>query len=676
MLAADTASYTSGTLLTISRGAASHPPVQPTQAEDVAAPREERAPTGPLAGLASSSAALRGRRASLAGRASPHADEEGAMLGGSHRSDSSQSSQASDATFYTAQVVSPAREIDTPDVPAAAATYAERSTAAAAEVKAQLRARLDALPFAAPSEEQTALQASYLEWADARVQERINAFGPDAGYQAVGDMKTAGTKAALPIAYECLRSFIIGAMRIPVGLATGAAYASRRPADAEELSTAMVAGVAAGSASYTSDTLLIPAMDRRAPVSNLPRFQAIDPKILVPDPPPVILEITAEGKRFTRPGENNAPTLADLKAQTYDRRLGITQRQSTLDDKSLDTLLLKPVINAGFNAARRTGGEPGLLTPVGQWGLSALAIGGAGVVQKALLETGKAVARTGQMRVPDLVGGEQRLNLFALALPDKARRPAQWSDAVHFPPTYLLDTGKEALALARQGFNSANAVATTARDLLTRHMLSNVMASFGPMGAGRIITAPLRRGSHIRVAGEAVNSTAVVVQQAVQTLFNDTFWNALKAKNGANTSQAARLDNERAALAAEHQRTIERTLEALAEPVDQAIARLSGPTPAEAERAMEEGMRAAPGPGPLGQTLRTALQTLRTEIGTQSVSIATIDAVRTALREGWSQTFSGVPRDAATQALDGQLQTLKRALHDSEALRQWQSGRA
>ncbi|MFA3865254.1 type III secretion system effector XopF1 [Xanthomonas perforans] len=659
-----------------SRGAASHPPVQPTQAEDVAAPREERAPTGPLAGLASSSAALRGRRASLAGRASPHADEEGAMLGGSHRSDSSQSSQASDATFYTAQVVSPAREIDTPDVPAAAATYAERSTAAAAEVKAQLRARLDALPFAAPSEEQTALQASYLEWADARVQERINAFGPDAGYQAVGDMKTAGTKAALPIAYECLRSFIIGAMRIPVGLATGAAYASRRPADAEELSTAMVAGVAAGSASYTSDTLLIPAMDRRAPVSNLPRFQAIDPKILVPDPPPVILEITAEGKRFTRPGENNAPTLADLKAQTYDRRLGITQRQSTLDDKSLDTLLLKPVINAGFNAARRTGGEPGLLTPVGQWGLSALAIGGAGVVQKALLETGKAVARTGQMRVPDLVGGEQRLNLFALALPDKARRPAQWSDAVHFPPSYLLDTGKEALALARQGFNSANAVATTARDLLTRHMLSNVMASFGPMGAGRIITAPLRRGSHIRVAGEAVNSTAVVVQQAVQTLFNDTFWNALKAKNGANTSQAARLDNERAALAAEHQRTIERTLEALAEPVDQAIARLSGPTPAEAERAMEEGMRAAPGPGPLGQTLRTALQTLRTEIGTQSVSIATIDAVRTALREGWSQTFSGVPRDAATQALDGQLQTLKRALHDSKALRQWQSGRA
>lgn len=480
-----------------SSGAASHPPVEPTQAEDVDAPREEHAQTEPLWGLTSSSTALRSRRTSLSGRSRPHADEEGATLGGSHP----QSSQSSGARFYTAEVVSQVQEINAPAVPAAAATYAERSTAAAAEVKAQLRARLDALPFAAPSKEQTALQASYLEWADARVQERITAFGPDAGYQAVGDMKTAGTKAALPIAYQCLRSFIIGAMRNPVGLATGAAYAARRPIGAEELSTVMVSGVAAGSASYISDTLLIPAMDRRTRVANMPKFQAVDPKILAPDPPPVILEVTAEGKRFTRPGDNDAPTLAELKAQTYDRRLEITQLQSNLDDKSLNTLLLKPVINGIFNAARRTGGNPDLLTPAGQLGFSALAIGGAGIVQKTLLETGKAVARTGQMSVPDLVGGEQRLNLFALALPDKERRPAQWSDAVHFPPRYLLDTGKEALALARQGINSANAIATTTRDLLTRHMLSNVISSFASMGAARIITAPLRGGvTHVLLA--------------------------------------------------------------------------------------------------------------------------------------------------------------------------------
>ncbi|OOW84717.1 hypothetical protein Xvtf_02425 [Xanthomonas campestris pv. vitistrifoliae] len=277
------------------------------------------------------------------------------------------------------------------------------------------------------------------------------------------------------------------------------------------------------------------------------------------------------------------------------------------------------------------------------------------------------------MSVPDLLGGEQRLNLFSLALPDKTRRFAQWSDAVHFPLRYLLESGMEALALAKQGFNSANAVSQRVRDLFARHMLSNVVASFGSLGASRMIVSPLRGGSHIRVAGEPVNSLPVVLQQAVQTLFNDTFWNALKARNGANTAQATRLDNARAALAAEHPRTIAQTLEALAEPIDQTIVALSGPTPAQT-RAMEEGTLAAP--GARGRALRTALETLRTEIGTQSLSLATIEAVRTALRDHWRQTSSALPRDALTQALDERLKTLKRALQESEELCRWEPGRA
>ncbi len=559
-------------------------PALPTQAEERAAGPEERALSGPLAGLSSSGAALRGRRASSR-QTTTHADEEADALGRSHRSESSQSS---DTTFYSAQTAAPHAELEPQHGAVATATYEARSAAAVAEAKAQLRAALEDLPFAAPSQEQRALQASYLEWADARVQERVAAFGPDAGYQIIGDMKSAGATATLPIAYECLRAFITGAMRNPVGLATGAAYAGARPPDAEQLSTAVLTGAAAGIASYTSDTLLLPAMDRRARAGNLPRFKAIDPKILVPDPPPVVLEVTAEGKRFARPGENTAHTVAELKAQAHDRRQAIANRQSALDDKSVDTLLLKPVINAGFNTARRTGSDPGLLTPVGQLGLSALAIGGAGIVQKAMLEASKAASYTGQMGVPDLLGGEQRLNLFSLALPDKTRRPARWSDAVHFPLRYLLETGMEAFALAKQGFNSANAVVDTVRDVFARHMLSNIMASFGSLGASRMIVAPSRGGSHIRVAGEPVNSVPVVVQQTVQTLFNDTFWNALKARNGTNSAPAARLDNARATRAAEHERTIAQTLEALAEPIDQTIAALSGPTPAQT-RAMEEG---------------------------------------------------------------------------------------
>ncbi|MDV2450511.1 type III secretion system effector XopF1 [Xanthomonas hortorum] len=655
--------------------ATSPAPARPTHAEEAVALPQTRVPTGPLAGLPSSGPVLRGRRAPVSRRVTTDANHAESSHGASHRSESSHSSESTDASFYTPHASPASSVVDEPHAPAVAATYAQRSAAAAAELKAQLRTRLGNLHFAERSQEQEALQAAYLEWADARVDERIATFGPDAGYQIVGDMKTAGAKAAWPIAYECLRAFVIGSMRTPFGLAAGAAYDNSRPPGSETLSTATLSGAVAGLVSYTSDTLLIPAMDRRARVANLPRFQAIDPKILVPDPPPVLLEITAEGKRFTRPGEGNAPTLAELKAQTYDRRQGITKWQSTLDDKSLDTLLLKPTINAGFNAARRTSDDPGTRTPAGQLGLSALAIGGAGVMQKAMLETGKAVARTGQMSVPDLLGGQQRLNLFSLALPDKTRPPAQWSDAVHFP-TYLLETGKEGLALARQALSTTNAITTAVRDVLGRHMLSNVLANFASLGAGRLIAAPLRGGNENgSVAGEAPNSTATVVQQAAQTMFNDTVWNALKAKNGANTSQATRLDQARAVKASDYQGTIARTLQTLAEPIDEAIAMFSAPTAAEIARTLEEGERLAPAPGPQARRLREALEKLRAEIGTQSISIATIDTVRDQLHAGQAAMFSGVPRNDLTKTLDIELKTLRHALHESEALRQWENGR-
>ncbi|MCC4608434.1 hypothetical protein LL967_11190 [Xanthomonas campestris pv. zinniae] len=656
--------------------ATSPAPTHLTQGKEAVPPPQTRLPTGPLAGL-SSGPVLRGRRAPLSRRVTTGTSDAEASHGGSHRSESSQSSHSSvstDATFYTPQASLASSDVDEPHAPAAAATYAQRSAAAATALKAQLRARLGNLHFAEHSDEQEELQAAYLQWADARVDERIAAFGPDAGYQIVGDMKAAGAKAALPIAYECLRAFVIGSMRTPFGLAAGAAYDGARAPGSETLSTTALSGAAAGLMSYISDTLLIPAMDRRARVANLPRFQAIDPKILVPDPPPALLKVDGESKRFTRPGEGDSETLPQPEAQAYDLRAGVSQWQSTLDDKSLDTLLLKPTINATFNAARRTSDDPSTLTPAGQLGLSALAIGGAGVVQKAMLETGKAVARSGQMRVPDLLGEHQRLNLFALALPDKTRRPAQWSDAVRFP-NYLLEAGMEGLALARQALSTTNAITTAVRDLLGRHMLSNVLANFASLGAARLIASPLRGGNaNGSVAGEAINSTATIVQQAAQTLFNDTLWNALKAKNGSNTAQSKRLDQERAASAAGHQRTIARTLQALAEPIDAAIALFSAPTSEEIARAVEEGQPLAPAAGPLAGRLREALEELRTEIGTQSVSIATVGTVLDRLRAGQAAVFSGVPSNDLTDTLRTELQRLKDVLHDSEQLRQWESG--
>ncbi|WP_245228136.1 hypothetical protein [Xanthomonas bromi] len=232
-------------------------------------------------------------------------------------------------------------------------------------------------------------------------------------------------------------------------------------------------------------------MDRRARVANLPRFQALDPKILLPDPPPVLLEITSDGsKRFVRPGENGTPSRAELTAQAHNRRAEISRRQSRLEDEAPQTMPLMSSSSAGFHAEPSVSANSGMLTEVAEAGLSALATGGASALRKAMLDAGKAIGPTGQITVPDLLGGHQRLNLFALALPDKERPPATWSDAVHFPD-YLLQTGRQAMSLARQAFSTANAAAAALRNVLGRPMVGSLLTNMASFGAARWTASPL-----------------------------------------------------------------------------------------------------------------------------------------------------------------------------------------
>ncbi|UKE79227.1 hypothetical protein KM317_08520 [Xanthomonas translucens pv. arrhenatheri] len=376
-----------------------------------------------------------------------------------------------------------------------------------------------------------------------------------------------------------------------------------------------------------------------------------------------------------RPGEHGTPTRAELTAQAYDRRAGISQHQSALDDTALDTMLLRPSISGVLNAARRTSGDPATRTAIAEVGLGALAIGGAGALHKALLDAAKATGRTGQVTVPDLLGGHQRLNLFALALPDKTRPPATWSDAVHFP-NYLLQTGEEAMALARQAFTTANAATTALRDVLGRHMVGNVLSNMASLGATRLIASTLRGGyGGGSLPGEPDNSPAWVMQQGTQMFFNDVVWNALKAKNGTNTTQATRLDQERAIAVAEHDRTISRTLQELAEPLDRTIALLSPPAEAEVARAMEEGA-GVPAPfSPDAGPLRDTLQQLKAQKGTPSILLAAVENALDRLARLQEASDGGRLLDPAlTSKLSTQLQTLRTAFREKEQLRQWQHG--
>ncbi|WP_343125195.1 type III secretion system effector XopF1 [Xanthomonas fragariae] len=592
-------------------------------------------------------------------------------------------SEASELSFRSAHTdfMPPDLQMSiTPDMsePQVSEPLANSSAQALETLKNTLRSHLRGIRFEEESTTQRDLENQYLQWADARLQERVAAFGPDAGYQIGGDMAAIGAKATLPIAYECLRKLMIVTTRQPLGVFTGTTYDKHRIPGSEPVSMAAVAALGSSAGSYVCDTFLVPAMDRRARVANLPRFKAIDPKVLVPDPPPVALEISTHGKkRFSVRGGRDLAT-AQEKADVYESRKRISEWQAVLEERSVRTFLFKPGVNAVVNGARRIPSGPAH-TPIGQTAMAALAIGSWGIAHQAILETGKALACTGQASVPDLVGGHQRLNTFLLSLPDTARPPTQWSDAIHFP-RYLLETGKEGMALAKHAWNTAGAVTDAVNDVLFRHVSANMLATFASTSVGRFIASLWRGGRYTAPPNEAVNAPAVLFGQGAATATNDMVWNAVKSKNGSYTANATRLDQARAVEAARHDLTITETTRALVDSIRSVYEALD---PA---RAMEEGSpsRQRLQPSHL-QALFRVLEQLNLEIDMQDVPLEKVDAAYNLWREEKDFFNSCIPSKnssesiadaAAVTTLVDQLGTLQQAISQRQQLKRWEQGRS
>ena len=590
-------------------------------------------------------------------------------------------SEVSESSFRSAYADFTAPDSQMPVAPSMSESQvseplANSSAHALETLKSQLRSHLSGIRFEEESTTQRDLENQYLQWADARLQERVTAFGPDAGYQIGCDMAAIGTKATLPIAYECLRRLMIVIMRQPLGVFTGTTYDQRRPHGSEPVIMATVAALGSSVGSYVCDTFLVPAMDRRARVANLPKFKAIDPKVLVPDPPRVALEISRDGKkRFSVRGERDVP-MAQEKAAVYEYRKGISEWQAVLEERSVRTFLFKPGVNAVVNGARRIPTGPAH-TPIGQTAMAALAIGSWGIAHQAILETGKTLACTGQASVPDLVGGHQRLNTFLLSLPDTTRPPAQWSDAIHFP-RYLLETGKEGMALAKHAWNTAGAIKDAVNDVLFRHVSANMLATFASTSVGRFIASPWRGGSYTTPPDEALNAPAVLFGQGAATATNDMVWNAAKSKNGSYTAHATRLDQARAVEVARHDLTIAETSRALVDSIRSVYAAL------DTGRAMEEGSPSHQRFQPFYlQELFRVLEQLNLEIDMQDVSLEKVNAAYNEWRKAKDFFKSFTPPEnssesiadaAAVTKLVDQLGTLQKAISQRQRLKQWEQG--
>jgi hypothetical protein len=305
-------------------------------------------------------------------------------------------------------------------------------------------------------------------------------------------------------------------------------------------------GTAGGAAALAMDATLLSAMDRRARLANLPKFAPVDLKALVPDPSPVQLRIVEGRKEYVRatdasgdPSAAGVPAMAALQERALQHRNLLAQVQGALQGQGYG-LFAQPMLTGAANVLRRAVVPAASLTQVlPVLGGGILASGGAGAATRASLGLAKAAAFAD---IDNLVGGTQRVNLFATKLPQPDVRAASWSDIGKLP-RHAAGVAREAGALAAQylagPWRDSGGLLPSARSLgarvtdIAHTVLSNTLAAVFSTATGPLVAQVLRNGADSALPGETLNSPAYLLQQFAQSATNDFVWNvsrsALKA---------------------------------------------------------------------------------------------------------------------------------------------------
>lgn len=410
----------------------------------------------------------------------------------------------------------------------------------------RVMAALDDMLLQSDTPEQREMATAYRQWA-AEKADAQEAAGVGSYSVKIGD-------AALPAAYDFVRQTLSSMSRSPATNAMATAIGPRSGLNAAgqsvnvgELSNqydpALAGGTIGGLTAHMVDTTLLSAMDRRAAEANFPRFKAIDPKVLVPDPCPVQLRVVDGKKVFWKPvtagaldGNLDQPTMNELKAQVALRRKSVASLQAAFDGKQWG-VLAQPIVTAGFNVLRRhVMPIHAFIDPVRVFGHSLWASGLGGGVTKLTLGLGKSVAYT---HVDDLAGGtnKQKTNVFARSLPHPEMPAASLAD-ISGLGSYGLEVVKETLDLAQHfwtgPWHAGGSLLPNFDDVsarlsdLGRTIASNVMASVGSTGIGALVGQLGRGGSNSALAGESLRSLGYTLQQAGQSSSNDFVWQATK----------------------------------------------------------------------------------------------------------------------------------------------------
>lgn len=462
-----------------------------------------------------------------------HRDDAGAGL---RRSPSTSGSDASADEFLSftssarwnvpAYVGSISNRVEGPVVPDPAVPQPPPASRWA-ELRTELAAALDDIPFTARALQdepaQRALQERYLDRAAQIAERRERAFGTLHPYRLRASMGTQTKDGLLAAAYAGFQSFVTSAFRSPSGGAAGLSVAENEqffPIDSA-LTTAVVQGALAYAAEGGMG-----AVNNRVTLSNMPKISRNNFEGLFYEhgvqADTVLLVVNNGAKEFMRADDRRAPAMESLAEQASRRLSAIKLRQDLMEGKSF-SVVLSPLLSGGFNTFRRFVSSPTTLrSPVPVFLTSALASGAASGVTKLALEIGKTRS---QVRMDDLLGGQQDLNLFRLSRPRPEAEPVRWSD-VQGLPRIMAESAWESLVLAGE---AARTLRHSVADMVYRYILVNGIANVSGIGAGGMVGQLFRKGRHFgAVYGESPHSRGSIGGQMAQSTFGDLIWRVLK----------------------------------------------------------------------------------------------------------------------------------------------------
>jgi hypothetical protein len=450
-----------------------------------------------------------------------------------------------------------------------------------------LAARLDAIPFSAEAldhiAEQRAMEVEYLAWATEQLQVRKTAFG-EHGYSLFkASPPTLFMDASLSIAFDAFAAGLKSSLRSPVRAAVAAGLDQELT---HKYDVTVLSGLASAMPATLAAQVVIPALQSRAKASNLQRLIPVDPKVLFPDPGPVVLQVASEDgvrtKCYLRPievhdlpadiaeqGGTDRPSRQNLKAEVTKQRDQLTLWQATLSGTRGGTLT-KPAMTGALSALRRyLSSDPMLVTASGVFGGSVMSSFGASALTEALQGIAKSVPRVSAVSIDDMLGGKQRVNSFKLVRPTADQPAAGWSD-VAYAPAFVVDSLREMAALASHAL-LPDWRATTPADkrpdwniVATAHHLlgiatANAFAAVCGDASGPYFAQVVRGRDAGQTAGESLRSAGNIAQQFASSGMNELLWGNLSGENGfgaLNAPQAKALEEFRERVVVNRKRTM------------------------------------------------------------------------------------------------------------------------